>query len=58
MIPQFTTYRIDGFPVMKDARFKVEAAEKRRGARPRVEQSSEIYPYFGREMILVGPIGK
>ena len=41
-------YRIDGFPVMREARFKVEAAEKRRGARPAVEPPKDV-PYFGRE---------
>ena len=47
---QVGRYRIDGFPVMKRAGFKVEPAETRRGARSK--ESTEKAPYFGRELYL------
>jgi hypothetical protein len=43
-------YRIDCFPVMRQARFKVEPAQTTRGARSK--ESTETAPYFGREMYL------
>jgi hypothetical protein len=43
-------YRIDSFPVMRQARFKVEPAQWRGGARSK--ESTERAPYFGREMYL------
>ncbi|MDB5388167.1 MAG: antirepressor regulating drug resistance protein, partial [Planctomycetaceae bacterium] len=44
-------YRIEGFPVMKGARFKIEVA-KQYGRQSTVEPASDLHPYFGRELTL------